>query len=83
MSYEPASIVAVIVGLGEVLKGLKVPQRFLPVINVLFGIIASFAFSYDGTIAPTMLQGLVIGLSAAGVYDLAVKPIKKVVKKKQ
>ena len=78
MNYEPAIVIAIIVALGEVLKGLKVPSKFLPFINIIFGIGIAFALSYNGEIVSTVFEGLVYGLSASGLYDVGLKPMKKV-----
>jgi len=78
MNYEPALVIAMIVAFGEIFKGLKVPSKFLPLINILLGIGVAFGLSYNGEIVSTFFEGLVYGLSASGLYDLGLKPMKKV-----
>jgi Phage holin family Hol44, in holin superfamily V len=70
MVIDIALIVAVIISLGTVIKKMELlPVKYLPVINVLLGVIAGIVY-LDGAIKDTVLQGLIIGLTASGVFDL-------------
>jgi hypothetical protein len=71
MVIDIALIVAVIISLGTVIKKMELlPVKYLPVINVLLGVIAGIVY-LDGAIKDTVLQGLIIGLTASGVFDLS------------
>jgi Phage holin family Hol44, in holin superfamily V len=78
MVIDIALIVAVIISLGTVIKKMELlPVKYLPVINVLLGVIAGIVY-LDGAIKDTVLQGLIIGLTASGVFDLS-KVTKKII----
>ena len=66
---ETGLMVAVIIGIIELFKQLKViPDKFLPLVSLALGII--FAIIWSGLPFPdSLLQGLVIGLSACGLYS--------------
>lgn len=67
------SIVGLIIGLVEVLKRIGFPPRYAPLASVGFGLIlglATMGVSVDGVIG-----GIVVGLSASGLYDTGKKTI--------
>lgn len=81
MTIEPVVIVAIMVGFGEVFKSFKVPTKFLPVINIVLGVGISLVALRGEKLLTDILQGVVLGLSASGLYDLAGKPIRNVIVK--
>ena len=59
--------VPLIMGLVHVLKGIGLPNKVLPIANLVFGI--GFAVAFHGEISPeVVLAGIVLGLTAAGLY---------------
>ena len=68
---EMAVVIAVLVGLGQVMKALGVPAKYLPAINVILGIAIGLigGAGADLTLLEQVLGGAVIGLSASGLYD--------------
>lgn len=80
MQIEPIVIVGVIVALGEILKGFKVPSKFIPVFNMAIGVGASLALN-NGSLIFDIFEGVVLGLTASGLYDLAGKPIRNAIVK--
>lgn len=68
---EMAVIIAVLVGLGQLMKGLGVPAKYVPLINVILGIAIGLlgGAGADLTILEQVLGGAIIGLSASGLYD--------------
>lgn len=80
MEITLLSVPAIIVGLVEVLKRAGTPDRFLPALDVALGIL------FTWLIAPTdprmmVVEGIVLGLSAGGLYDLGKEPVKTIVGK--
>lgn len=66
---EIGIVIAVIVGLNELIKGaFDIPTRYLPLISLLLGVIAG-VFYLDGNLAESIFQGIIIGLSASGLFD--------------
>jgi hypothetical protein len=67
--YQGVSLVAVIVGLTEVIKKVGLPIRFVPLLSAVLGVLAGQLFLKD------WFLGLVFGLSAAGTFDVAKKTV--------
>lgn len=65
---ELGMIVAVIIGLGEVVKQVGVPVKYLPVVSLILGVVGGIFFT-DGEMAEKALTGVMLGLSASGLYD--------------
>ncbi len=69
---EIAVIIPVIIALGELWKkvfGDKV-TKFIPIINLALGIVTSIFYSGE-EIKIAIFQGIIIGLSASGLYSSA------------
>jgi len=66
---QVAALVPVIVGISQVVKNTGFPSKFIPVLNLLLGIGLTF-LSFDSLVwHEQILQGLMVGLSACGIYD--------------
>jgi uncharacterized membrane protein YfbV (UPF0208 family) len=61
-------ILAVIVGFTQIVKAFEVPQRFLPFVAILTGIVLMFA-SNAGITGELAIQGIVLGLMGIGLYS--------------
>jgi len=61
----------------------KVNKKYYPLISVLVGIVLALLtllvpeIHFDVSIPGLVLAGVMSGLSASGLYDLTVKPLKK------
>jgi hypothetical protein len=64
ISYASGSVV--IIGLVQVFKDLGVPTRILPLLDIVLGI--CWALATLGVSMQSVLSGVVLGLSAAGLY---------------
>ncbi len=73
ITYDIATIAAVVAALTGVVKSLGVPGKYAPVVAMLFS--AIFVFLPDGATKQGVLMTAVIGLTAAGAYSY-VKPDK-------
>lgn len=62
------ALVPLIVGLVEVAKQVGLPSRLAPALSVLLGICAGFALETSGA-AEALVTGLMLGLSASGLYS--------------
>lgn len=72
MSHEYIITVAipVINGLAEVAKRAGLSSRYVPLLAVILGLIAGIGLrNPEESIAVAVLEGLVIGLSAVGLYS--------------
>lgn len=58
----------------ELAKGLEINKKYLPIVSVALGAIlgAAFSFYYGADLFTHIVQGVVYGAAASGIYDLAV-----------
>lgn len=64
-----AIIIAIITGLIEIFKKLGLNTKFAPVISVILGLFFAFLCGEYTVIADIVINGLIIGLSACGLYS--------------
>lgn len=64
-----AVITAVIVGLVQVAKGAGLPTRFAPLLSVVLGVGGLIVLTMFKPIAEVIFAGLVVGLTACGLYS--------------
>lgn len=62
-------IIPIIIGLIEVLKNLGMSIKYSPLLSVVLGLIFSFLCNTDIEISNIIIQGLICGLSACGLYS--------------
>lgn len=60
-------LVPVVIGLVQVAKTIGLPIRFSGLAAIVLGI--GGAFLLGGTLTETILSGIIVGLSAAGLYS--------------
>jgi hypothetical protein len=64
------SLTALVVGLTEVVKRIGlVPERFIPLVAVFFGLLLSVLGSPSPFSTYTIFVGIAIGLSASGLFS--------------
>lgn len=76
----PVGQVALIIGLAELAKNLGLPKRFIPLFDVVLGLMSGilvYGFEYKLGVVKGLMLGLAIGLSACGLFS----GIKNVLKK--
>jgi len=69
MEYAGIALIPVVIGLAEVVNKLGLNPKFIPVVNLVFGLITGIFFLNPGDIKAGIIQGLFIGLSASGLYS--------------
>lgn len=69
MEYTEAIIIAVIVGLVELLKQAGLPKKASPLIALAFGVAGGVIYLFPGDVKAGIFMGLVMGLSASGLYS--------------
>jgi hypothetical protein len=63
-------LVAVVIGLVEAAKRIGVPEKFAPLVSLILGLGLSFlGFVANPDLASTIIGGIIIGLSAVGLYS--------------
>ncbi len=69
MEYAGIALIPLVIGLAEVIKRFGLNVKFIPVINLIFGLMAGIIFLNPTDIRAGIVQGLFIGLSASGLYS--------------
>ncbi|PHG70107.1 holin [Bacillus toyonensis] len=65
---EITVIIGVVVGLSQIAKIVGMQTKYVPLLNLTLGIMLGvFFFSQD--IKTNVFQGIIIGLSASGLFD--------------
>jgi hypothetical protein len=64
--YDEAGVIAVVLALTQLVK-LYVPSKFIPLVAVVLGVVGGIVTG--GVTLEAGVKGLVLGLSAAGLYD--------------
>jgi len=64
-------IIAIIIGLVEVFKKVGLNKKFAPILSVILGLVTSFLVIYfaDTPVLNAIIGGIIIGLSATGLYS--------------
>jgi len=76
MEYAGIALIPLVIGLAEVIKRIGLNSKFVPLVNLILGLIAGIIFLNPGDIKAGIIQGLFIGLSASGLYS-GVKNVKE------
>ncbi|MCU5094997.1 holin [Bacillus wiedmannii] len=65
---EISVIIAVVVGLSQIVKTIGLQTKYVPLLNLTLGIVLGVLF-LGGDIKTNVFQGIIIGLSASGLFD--------------
>ncbi|EKS8364095.1 MULTISPECIES: holin [Bacillus] len=63
-----AVIIGIVVGLSQIIKTIGLQTKYVPLLNLTLGIVLGVLF-LDGDIKTNVFQGIIIGLSASGLFD--------------
>ncbi|MFB6649233.1 holin [Bacillus toyonensis] len=63
-----AVMIGIVVGLSQIVKTIGLQTKYVPLLNVTLGIVLGVLF-LDGDIKTNVFQGIIIGLSASGLFD--------------
>lgn len=64
-----AVITAVVIGLVQVAKLAGLPTQFAPLVAIVFGVLTALCLSFFQATTTVILNGVIIGLSAMGLYS--------------
>jgi hypothetical protein len=71
---ETALAIALVTGATQAFKmAFKIPSRFIPLLSMVLGI--TFIALGDLTIQNIIITGVIVGLSASGLYDFGKKTV--------
>jgi hypothetical protein len=68
LSLVSLGLVPVVVALTQIVKTWVIDNRWVPLVSIAFGILGAFIVP-ETSIALTVLQGVLIGLSASGLFS--------------
>ncbi|UYX50048.1 holin [Bacillus thuringiensis] len=63
-----AVMIGIIVGLSQIVKTVGLQTKYVPLLNLTLGIVLGVLF-LGGDIKTNVFQGIIIGLSASGLFD--------------
>ncbi|GMR66498.1 holin [Bacillus basilensis] len=63
-----AVMIGIVVGLSQIVKTVGLQTKYIPLLNLTLGIVLGVLF-LDGDIKTNVFQGIIIGLSASGLFD--------------
>ena len=63
-----AVIIGIVVGLSQIGKTIGLQTKYVPLLNLTLGIVLGVLF-LGGDIKTNVFQGIIIGLSASGLFD--------------
>ena len=72
--------VAVVIGLNEAIKQAFLTddlKKYLPIISIAVGVLVCGALFYPGTMQGAILDGIIAGLAAVGLFSTAQNVAKK------
>ena len=74
---EIALIIGIVVGLTQLFKSINlVPKKYLPLLSLGLGIVFA-VFVGDGSLKDNIVLGVMVGLSASGLFDQTKNVTKK------
>ncbi|PEI64239.1 holin [Bacillus toyonensis] len=63
-----AVIIGIVVGISQIGKTVGLQTKYVPLLNLTLGIVLGVLF-LGGDIKTNVFQGIIIGLSASGLFD--------------
>ncbi|KMQ12791.1 holin [Bacillus mycoides] len=63
-----AVMIGIVVGLSQITKTIGLQTKYVPLLNLTLGIVLGVLF-LGGDIKTNVFQGIIIGLSASGLFD--------------
>ncbi|MBP3968010.1 holin [Bacillus sp. WL1] len=63
-----AVMIGIVIGLSQIVKKIGLQTKYVPLLNLTLGIVLGVLF-LNGDIKTNVFQGIIIGLSASGLFD--------------
>lgn len=76
-------VTAVVMGLSEVAKKLGLNAKIVPIFNLVVGVVAGCVYMNPGDLKAGVFSGVIVGLSASGLYSGAKNVIQEITKDKE
>ncbi|MZP28676.1 hypothetical protein GTO91_02945 [Heliobacterium undosum] len=68
--FEPAVVVAVLIAIGQFAK-LYIDSKYIPLVTLVLGVCAGVIYIPADTLQAGILNGVIVGLSANGLFDVS------------
>jgi len=68
-------LVALTVGLVEVVKGLGIAKKYIPLVAIVIGVTFAIVGNISGELIVNITTGLGIGLASCGLFDFTKKTV--------
>ena len=69
-------ITAIVIGLVQVAKTMGLPSRYAPLLAIILGVLGLLVITWFAPEAKVVFTGIVVGLTACGLYSGVKKTIK-------
>ncbi|MBC9785493.1 hypothetical protein H1S01_13375 [Heliobacterium chlorum] len=66
--FESGIVVAVLIAVGQFAK-MYIDNKYIPLVTLALGIVAGILYVPSDTIQTGILNGIIVGLSANGLFD--------------
>jgi hypothetical protein len=67
--YNGIALIPLITILVDVIKKAGLPNNFAPLVSLVLGVIFGFMFDSNGDVKSAIVTGLIMGMSASGLYS--------------
>lgn len=67
--YKGIALIPIITILVDVIKKAGLPTKFAPLASIILGVMAGLIFENNGDIKNGIITGLIMGMSASGLYS--------------
>jgi len=74
ITLASAALIPVVVAITQAIKKAGIASRFIPLLSIVLGI--AIVWVTDLSAGFQLLEGIVIGTSASGLYDVGTKTVK-------
>jgi L-cystine uptake protein TcyP (sodium:dicarboxylate symporter family) len=69
MQFNDSIVIPIIIAMVELVKGLGLPKKFSALLSVVLGIAAGIFYLSPQDIKMGIFEGIIYGLTAAGLYS--------------
>ena len=69
LAYSDIVLVPIIMAISKLLTSIGFNSKFIPIVNLFLGLVGGIIYLNPADIKLGILQGLVMGLTASGMYS--------------
>jgi uncharacterized membrane protein YfbV (UPF0208 family) len=66
---EDTVLIALIMGIAQVIKQFRFPVKFMPLINLVLGVAGSMMWGVGSDWRAALFNGLMVGVTATGLFS--------------